>query len=81
MNETNVSVSYTVKVDGASEVATENVITNITGGFGTFFGFSNVFFTITAIVLLIFMLLGLLALVWYIVQMQGGKKSKGFSGY
>jgi len=59
---------------------TEAVITNITQGFGTFFGFSNTFFTIAAIVLLIFMLLGLLALVMAIAE--GRKKGEsGYSGY
>lgn len=53
---------------------TELVINNVTAGFGTFFGFSNTFFTIAAIVLLIFMLLGLLALVMKIAE---GKKSSG----
>ena len=57
---------------------TENVIANISGGFNTFFGFSDTFFTIAAIVLLIFMLLGLLALVVAIMNTMGGK-GKGFS--
>ena len=61
---------------------TENVISNLTAGFGTFFGFSGTLFTIAAIVLLIFMLLGLLALVMYIVKMQRGSgESRGFSKY
>ena len=59
---------------------TEGVISNLTEGFGTFFGFSNTFFTIAAIVLLIFMLVGLLAIVMMIAE---GKKNKasGYSGY
>lgn len=57
---------------------TESVITNITGGFNTFFGFSNIWFTIAAIVLLIFMLVGLLAIVMLI---QKGYSKKGDSGY
>ncbi len=57
---------------------TESVIANITAGFGTFFTFSETFFTIAAIVLLIFMLIGLLALAMQIAK--GGKKgSDGFS--
>lgn len=60
---------------------TESVISNITTGFGTFFGFSNTFFTIAAIVLLIFMLLGLLALVMTIAKGRKGNKSSGYSGY
>jgi len=59
---------------------TDLVINNLTLGFTTFFGFSPTFFTIAAIVLLIFMLVGLLAIVVYIVQMQRGKKS-GYAGY
>ena len=59
---------------------TENVISNITGGFNTFFTFSNTFFTIAAIVLLIFMLVGLLAIVMTIAAGRSGKKGSGFSG-
>lgn len=58
---------------------TEGVINNMTTGFGTFFGFSNTFFTIAAIVLLIFMLVGLLALVMTIAKTMGGKNSSGYS--
>lgn len=57
---------------------TEAVITNVTSGFGTFFGFSNTFFTIAAIVLLIFMLLGLLAIVVYVMNMTQSKRSSGY---
>lgn len=59
---------------------TQSVIGNQTGGFLTFFSFSNTFFTIGAIVLLIFMLVGLLAVVMSIAK---GKKEKssGFAGY
>lgn len=60
---------------------TEGVITNLTGGFNTFFGFSNTWFTIAAIVLLIFMLVGLLAIVMMISKGQSGKKESGYSGY
>ncbi len=59
---------------------TEAVITNLTTGFGTFFGFSNTFFTIAAIVLLIFMLVGLLAIVMMIAKGKSGKNS-GYAGY
>lgn len=60
---------------------TESVINNISGGFNTFFGFSNTWFTIAAIVLLIFMLVGLLAIVMMIAKGQSGKKDSGYSGY
>ena len=56
---------------------TENVISNLTAGFNTFFTFSNTFFTIAAIVLLIFMFLGLLAIVVLIMRMQQGASGKG----
>jgi len=58
--------------------STEEVIANITGGFNTFFTFSNTFFTIAAIVLLIFMFMGLLAIVVMIMNMQRSG-SRGFS--
>ncbi len=77
-NNTDVNVSYTVAFDSNGKVSTDNVITNLTGGFNTFFTFSNTFFTIAAIVLLIFMFLGLLAIVVLIMRMQQGK-NKGFS--
>ena len=81
-NGTNVNVSYTVTYDSDGQIYTDGVITNVTGGFGTFFGFSGTFFTIAAIVLLIFMLLGLLALVFTIVKMQSSKKNEsGFAGH
>ncbi|KKL91644.1 hypothetical protein LCGC14_1892670 [marine sediment metagenome] len=56
---------------------TEAVINNVSAGFGTFFGFSNTLFTIAAIVLLIFMLVGLLAIVMAIAK---GSKGSGFTG-
>ena len=51
---------------------TEAVISNMTGGFNTFFGFSNTWFTIAAIVLLIAMLVGLLTIVMKIAKGNGG---------
>lgn len=59
---------------------TQAVINNMTGGFNTFFGFSNTFFTIAAITLLIFMFIGLLALVMTIVN-KNKTKSSGYAGY
>jgi len=57
---------------------TEDVISNVTAGFNTFFTFSDTFFTIAAIVLLIFMFLGLLAIVVMIMNMQKGGRG-GFA--
>jgi len=80
-NGTLVNASYTTSFDSDADVRSENLITNVTGGFQTFFGFSNTFFTIAAIVLLIFMLLGLLALVMTIAEARKNKKNQGYSGY
>lgn len=76
----NLSGNLGFAVDTTGYNNTEAVIDNISGGFGTFFGFSNTFFTIAAIVLLIFMLVGLLGIVMMIAE---GKKKKesGYSGY
>ena len=78
-NTSNWNVSYSRSFDGTGKINTDGVINNLTGGFNTFFGFSNTFFTIAAIVLLIFMLVGLLAIVMSIAE---GKKNKssGFAG-
>ena len=77
-NNTNVNVTYTNLRDSAGLINTDNVISNVSGGFNTFFTFSNTFFTIAAIVLLIFMFLGLLAIVVTIMRMQQGR-NKGFA--
>lgn len=76
-NNTEVNVSGVVTFDSTGLANTEGVINNVSGGFGTFFGFSNTFFTIAAVVLLIFMLLGLLSVAMIIMRMQksGGKFS------
>ena len=79
-NNTAVNISYTTTYDSDGLVNTEGVISNVTQGFGTFFGFSTTFFTIAAIVLLIFMLVGLLAIVMEIAKGRKEKKS-GYSGY
>ncbi len=76
-NGTNVNASYITTFDSPGQINTEGVIDNLTGGFNTFFTFANVWFTIAAIVLLIFMLVGLLAIVMLISQGY----SKGKSGY
>jgi hypothetical protein len=57
---------------------TQAVITNMTGGAKTFFGFSNTLFTIMAIVLLITILLALLAVV---LKISSSSKKGGFSSY
>ena len=72
------NLGFAVGTAGANN--TEGVIGNLTAGFGTFFGFSNTFFTIAAIVLLIFMLVGLLAIVMMIAEGRK-KKTSGYSGY
>ena len=79
-NGTAVNISYITTYDSAGQISTEGVISNLTEGFGTFFGFSNTFFTIAAIVLLIFMLVGLLAIVMMIAEGRK-KKNSGYSNY
>lgn len=76
----NVSVSYTYTRDSTNIQNTEGVIGNVTGGFLTFFSFSGTWFTIAAIVLLIFMLVGLLAIVMNIAAMQGKAGNGKYSG-
>ena len=78
-NDTTVNITYVVSFDSGALQNTENVISNISGGFNTFFTFSNTFFTIAAIVLLIFMFLGLLSIVVLIMKMQQGSSKGGFS--
>lgn len=56
---------------------TEVIISNLTAGAKTFFGFSNTLFTIVAIVLLITILLALLYVVMGIVKMT----KKGGGGF
>jgi hypothetical protein len=72
-NNTLVNLTYTTYYDSLGQTSSDGVITNMTGGYNTFFGFTNTFFTISAIILLIFMLLGLLALVMYIMGKVQGK--------
>ena len=79
-NDTLVNVTATVTYDSQGMINSEGVITDVTTGFGTFFGFSNTFFTIAAIVLLIFMLVGLLAIVMMIAEGRK-KKASGYAGY
>ncbi len=80
-NWTQANITYTVTFKAAGERNSEAVIDNISTGFLTFFSFSNTFFTIAAIVLLIFMLVGLLAIVMTIAQGGKGKGGSGFAGY
>ncbi len=78
-NTTDVNVSGIVHFNSDSELNTEGVIGNLTAGANTFFTFSNVLFTITAIVLLVTLLLGLLFIVLKIAK-PGGKGDREFSG-
>ncbi len=58
-----VNVSYTVSFDRAGEINTEAVISNLTSGATQFFTFSNVWFILTAITILIGIVLGVIGLV------------------
>jgi len=70
-----VNVSYDITFDSNTDMLAEGVITNLTVGVGTFFTFSNTLFTITAIILLITILIGLLFLVMTITKAFKGKGS------
>ena len=59
----NINVSYTVAFNGVAEENTEAVIANLTSGATAFFSFSNVWFILTAITILIGIVLGVIALV------------------
>ncbi len=59
----NVNVSYSVSYDSTSELNTENVISNLTTGATQFFTFSNVWFILTAITILIAIVLSVIVLV------------------
>ena len=56
-------VSYVVTYKSISERNTDSVIGNLTGGATQFFTFSNVWFILTAITILIAIVLGVIALV------------------
>ena len=58
-----VNVSYVVTHRGTSELNTEAVIGNLTSGATQFFTFSDVWFILTAITILIGIVLGVIALV------------------
>ena len=70
------NLGFAAGTDGYTN--TQAVITNMTTGAKTFFNFAPTFFTITAIVLLITILLGLLSIAVYIYKSYSGKGS-GFS--
>jgi len=73
----NLSGNLGFAVDTVGYNQTENVIENLTTGAQTFFSFANTWFTILAIVLLIVILIGLLAIVMKISKLE---KGGGFSG-
>ncbi len=63
------NVSYTYTRDSQSEQDTDSTIGNLTGGAVVFFSFSNVWFTLLAITLLIIIVISVIAVV------RGGQKS------
>ena len=70
----NLSGNLGFTTDSAGYNNSENVISNLTGGVQTFFGFSGTLFTLTAITLLIGIILVVISLV------KGkGSSSGGFS--
>ncbi len=65
------NLGFAANTQGAND--TNQVIGNLTGGAVTFFSFSNVWFTLLAITLLIIIVIAVIAVV------RGGQKS-GFTG-
>lgn len=62
-NWSTVNVTYTSTLTSQGESDTTNVITNLTGGAAQFFTFSNVWFTLLAIVLLIIIVISVIRVV------------------
>lgn len=62
-NISEVNVTYSVISLGDGERDTNNVITNLTGGAVAFFSFSNVWFTLLAVVLLIIIVMSVIGVV------------------
>lgn len=62
-NWSDVNITYTITFDGESEQNTNQVIGNLTGGAVEFFSFSNVWFVLLAVVLLIVIALSVVRVV------------------
>lgn len=71
----NVNITYTTNHKSAGEKNSEAVIGNLTKGSVTFFSFSNVWFILTAITVLIGIVLGVI----YMVKRMGGGGTTKFS--
>ncbi len=73
----NANVTYVVSFAGAGERNTEDVIGNLTSGATQFFTFSNVWFILTAITILIGIVLGVISLVRKTGNGGVGNESRG----
>ena len=62
-NYTDTNITYLTIFESQGEQDTDGVISNLTGGVGTFFTFSNVWFTLLAIVLLIIIVMAVIMVV------------------
>lgn len=71
-NFSSVNITYVSTFTSAGEIDTDSVITNLTGGASTFFTFSNVWFTLLAIVLLIIIVIA-------VINVVSKKENGGFS--
>ena len=71
------NLGFAVGTQGYND--TQNVINNFTGGTTGFFSYSSTWFQVLAIVLLVSMFVGLLALVYNLTKKS--KSNSGFSGY
>ena len=76
-----IDVSYTVTHKGDSELDTEAVIANLSGGATQFFTFANVWFILTAITILIGIVIGVIALVRGMGGSGFGRGKKGRSEF
>ncbi len=68
-NFSSVNITYDTTILSTGEVNTNGVINNLTAGANTFFTFSNVWFTLLAIVLLIIIVMSVIA----VVQTKNGQ--------
>ena len=81
-----VNITYTTSEKGKTEIDSEGVILNLTGGTVTFFSFANIWFTLLAVTVLIVIILGVIGIVRNRNRGSGssGRKGKmrdgGFSG-
>ena len=80
-NYTDINISYTTTFKGVSELNTDRVISNLTGGATQFFTFADVWFILTAVTVLIGIVLGVIALVRRVSNPTGSKSDSGRASF